>query len=311
MLEVAELTKLYGETVAVRSLSFTVDEGEVFGLLGPNGAGKTTTISVIATLLKPDGGTVRVNGHDVQRDPMAVRRSIGLVPQEIGLYDIFSAWENLEYFGRLYGLWGRTLKQRIEEALEIAGLTEAARKPRVRAFSGGMKRRLNLAAGLLHRPKLLLLDEPTAGVDPQSRAHILDSIRLLSEREHMTVLYTTHYMEEAEQLCRRVAIVDAGEIVSCDEVQQLLGTLSGVVLEVKLAQAAAPLEAALAGQPGVLEVHSPDGNVLRLVAASQEQGLSALVKVAGEHGIAVEGLALSSPSLEQVFLRLTGKALRD
>lgn len=311
MLKLNHLTKRYGETVAVNAISLEVAEGEIFGLLGPNGAGKTTTISVIATLLPPDEGTVTVGGYDVTKHASEVRRLIGYVPQDIALFPDFSARENLDYFGRINGLWGGALRKRIDEVLEIVGLTESIRKPRVGAFSGGMKRRLNLAVGLLHKPKLLLLDEPTVGVDPQSRNHIFENIRRLNKEDGITVLYTTHYMEEAEAMCPRVAIIDKGEIILCDEVANILRTISGIVLRVTLSDAAPLFDEALRCRPGVLEVSVLDGGVYQMVAADQQQGLAALLAVANEHGVTLQGLEISAPSLEQVFLRLTGKELRD
>jgi ABC-2 type transport system ATP-binding protein len=266
---------------------------------------------MIATLLRPDCGEARVSGHDVRRQAARVRRLIGLVPQEIGLYPSLSAWENLEYFGGIHGLWGRALRSRIEEMLEIVGLTRYARKPIAAKFSGGMLRRLNLAAGLIHKPRLLLLDEPTVGVDPQSRNYIFENILRLNREEGVTVLYTTHYMEEAESLCNRVAIMDHGRIVACDSVRSLVRSISGVVFRVELAEPSDPFERELARQPGVLEVNRYRDSHYQVVAADQEQGLAVLVELAGRHQIKLQGLEISSPNLEQVFLRLTGKALRD
>jgi ABC-2 type transport system ATP-binding protein len=306
------LTKRYGETVAVDELSFAVEEGEIFGLLGPNGAGKTTTISIIATLLPPDGGSVTVGGRDVAKEPSEVRRLIGYVPQDVGLYLDFSARENLDYFGRIYGLWGRELRERIDEALEVVGLTDSAKKPRVKAFSGGMKRRLNLACGLLHRPKLLLLDEPTVGVDPQSRNHIFENIQRLNREERMTILYTTHYMEEAELLCKRVAIIDGGKLLVCDDVPKIVGSVSGIDLQVTVDELSPAFEAALACRPGIMEVNRSDGvAAYHVIADGQEHGLSAVLAASTEHKVTLTGLEIATPSLEQVFLRMTGKALRD
>ena len=283
----------------------------MFGLLGPNGAGKTTAISTIATLLEPDSGEVRVGGRDVRRQAPAVRRLLGLVPQEIGLYPTLSAWENLEYFGGIYGLRGRTLRERIGEMLEIVGLERHAKKPNAGEFSGGMQRRLNLAAGLMHKPRLLLLDEPTVGVDPQSRNYIFENVLRLNREEGMTVLYTTHYMEEAEALCDRVAIMDHGRVVACDTVKALVSSLAGTVFRIALAEASDRFERALALRPGVLEVNRYRNNHYQVVAVDQQQGLAALMEVAGEQRMRLASLDVSSPNLEQVFLKLTGKALRD
>ena len=293
------------------SISLQVDEGEIFGLLGPNAAGKTTTISIIATLLRPNWGEVRVFGHDVRRQGPAVRRLLGLVPQDVGLYPMLNAWENLEYFGGIHGLWGRTLKGRIGEMLEFVGLTQYARKPVIAKFSGGMLRRLNLAAGLIHKPRLLLLDEPTVGVDPQSRNYIFENILRLNREEGVTVLYTTHYMEEAESLCNRVAIMDQGRIVACDTVQRLVSSIGGTVFQVALAEPSALFEQELARRSSVMEVSRYRDNRYQVVAVNQEQGLADLVELAAKYQIKLESLDVSSPNLEQVFLRLTGRALRD
>ena len=254
---------------------------------------------------------MRIGGYDVAREAGRVRPLLGLVPQEIGLYPILSARENLEYFAGIQGIAGRERKQRIEEALAIAGLEEYADKPIVAHFSGGMCRRLNLAAGLVHRPRLLLLDEPTVGVDTQSRNLILENIRRLSQDQGMSVLYTTHYMEEAEALCERVAIMDHGRVLACDTVAALVGGHSGTAIEVSLAAPFAGFEAALSAAPGVLGVVAEGATSYTVQAADQERGLAALVGVAGRGGVTFETLRIVPPSLEQVFLSLTGRELRD
>ncbi len=239
-----------------------------------------------------------------------VRRLLGFVPQDVSFYPRFTAWENLEYFGGLYGLAGAGLRRRIAEVLEVVALTENARRPIAGKFSGGMKRRLNLAAGLLHRPSLLLLDEPTVGVDAQSRNHIIDNIRRLNREQNATVLYTTHYMEEAETLCDRVAIMDRGKIIASGSVPSLLGTVRGTVLDVTLANAAPDFGAALRSHPGVLEV-TERGNRYQVTASTQKEGLASLQNSIAAGGAVLETLAVSAPNLEQVFLKLTGKELRD
>jgi len=296
---------------AVDGVSFAVQAGEIFGLLGPNGAGKTTAISIISTLLKADGGSVRIGGHDVATEPGRVRPLLGLVPQETGVYPMLSARENLEYFAGIQGLSGGDLKRRIEEALEIAALQEYADKPRAGYFSGGMRRRLNLATGLVHRPRLLLLDEPTVGVDTQSRNLILENIERLRHEDGMAVLYTTHYMEEAENLCDRVAIMDHGRVLACDDVQRLVTSISGTTIDVTLAEPSPAFEAALSSSAGVTGVTAHDDRRYAVQAADQEHGLAALVGVAGRSGVTFESLRIVSPSLEQVFLSLTGHELRD
>ena len=292
------------------SVSLRVETGEIFGLLGPNGAGKTTTISMIVGVENPDGGRIEVGGRDAAAFPASVRGLVGFVPQEISLYPRFSAWENLEYFGGLYGLSGSTLRRRILEVLDFVALGDYARKPIAGKFSGGMKRRLNLAAGLLHRPQLLLLDEPTVGVDAQSRNHIIDNIRSLKREYGTTILYTTHYMEEAEVLCDRVAIMDAGRVIACDTVSRLVGSVRGTVFDITLADPAPGFAVALQSHAGVIEV-TEQGNRYRLTATTQKEGLASLQKSIVADGAVLEGLAVSAPNLEQVFLKLTGKDLRD
>jgi len=296
---------------AVDGVSLAVQPGEIFGLLGPNGAGKTTIISIISTLLKADSGTVRIAGHDAAKEPGAVRPLIGLVPQETGIYPMLSARENLEYFAGIQGLSGGELRQRIEDALDVGGLQEYADKPHAGYFSGGMMRRLNLATGLVHHPRLLLLDEPTVGVDTQSRHLILSSIERLRKENGMAVLLTTHYMEEAETLCDRVAIVDHGRVLACDEVPRLVTSVSGTRLEVTLAEPSGEFEQALSSSDGVADVTALDDRRYVVQAANQERGLAALVAVAGRNGISFEELRILPPSLEQVYLSLTGHELRD
>ena len=240
-----------------------------------------------------------------------MRPLIGLVPQDTGVYPMLSARENLEYFGGIQGLRGRELKQRIEEALAIAGLQPYADKPYAGYFSGGMRRRLNLATGLVHRPRLLLLDEPTVGVDTQSRNLILENLRRINREDGMAVLYTTHYMEEAENLCDRVAIMDHGRVLACDDVQRLITSASGTTLEVTLAEPCTAFEAALCGSPGITGVLAQDDRNYAVQALDQERGLAALVGVAGRSGVTFETLRIVPPSLEQVFLSLTGRDLRD
>lgn len=310
-LEADGLVKRYRDVTAVDGISFAVDPGEMFGLLGPNGAGKTTAISMIATLLKPDAGRVRVGGYDVTREPARVRPLLGFVPQETGVHAVLTARENLEYFAGIQGVRGRDLKLRIAEALAIAGLEPYADKPLVRFFSGGMRRRLNLAAGLVHRPRLLLLDEPTVGVDPQSRNLILESIRRFSSEEGMTVLYTTHYIEEAEHICDRVAIMDHGRILACDEVERLVASAAGTTIEVTLLDPFPDFARALSSAAGIASVTGDDETSYMVEAADQGQGLAALVGLAGRDGLTFRELRIVPPSLERVFLSLTGHELRD
>ncbi len=228
IIEIDQLVKRYGDRVAVNGVTFSVLEGEIFGLLGPNGAGKSTTISMLATFFLPDGGRALVGGHDVTREPQEVQRLVGFVPQDLALYPTLSAWDNLFFFGEIYGLNAAVLKQRIAEVLALVGLSDRARDA-VKTFSGGMKRRLNIAAGLIHRPRILFLDEPTVGVDPQSRNFIFEHVERLNG-EGMTIVYTSHYMEEVERLCDRVAIMDQGNLLALDTTRGLIGLLGGGVI---------------------------------------------------------------------------------
>lgn len=310
---VSDLRKLYGKgdhtTVALDGISLEIREGERLGLLGPNGAGKTTFVSILATQLTPTAGTASIFGHDVAGDPDAVRRSIGYVPQDIALYPTLSAHENLRFFGALQGLGGGLLRERIDEVLALAGLEDVARK-KVQTFSGGMKRRLNLAVGVMHHPKLLLLDEPTVGVDPQSRNHILQRIRALNEEAGVTIVYTTHYMEEVESLCDRVAIIDRGNIIAHDTVQALSGGTSGAALTVSCDNPDA-LAVGLRVADGVSDVLKAESGQVTFTCPSSSAGLATLVEVARTCGIEITDVDVARASLEQVFLRLTGRALRD
>lgn len=309
VLQVRDLVRTFGEHHAVDGVSFSIDEGQTYGLLGPNGAGKTTTINMIAGLLTPDSGTVSLLGQPLT----GARKSlIGLVPQDIALYPDLSALENLQFFGRLQNLSGARLKSRIAQVLEVVGLADRA-KDRIDTYSGGMKRRANIAVGLLHEPRLLILDEPTVGVDPQSRNSILEAVEELGGAG-MAVLYTTHYMEEAERLCDRIGIIDAGKLMvegTRDELVDQLGEQTTVILRFtgarEAAQSWAQALTALSGvsavraNPGAVQVFARNGPGLIAPAVQAAQGL----------GLDVVGVDVSEPDLEAVFLHLTGKALRD
>jgi ABC-2 type transport system ATP-binding protein len=310
LLECRGLGKDYGALCAVEAFDLDIEEGEIFGLLGPNGAGKTTAISMMCGVVTPSRGSVCVAGHDLARDSFAARRAIGLVPQDLALYDDLSARQNLRFFGGIYGLRAGELAGRIDWALALAGLVDRSTEP-VRRFSGGMKRRLNLAAGLLHRPRLVILDEPTVGVDLQSRNHIFATIRALCAEHGMTVLYTSHYMEEVELLCQRVAILDRGREVARDSVEGLIGRHGGVSLEIEFRGEAGRVASAL-GELGevALEEQGPAGGRLRLLEKVPVKP-GAVVRAVEAAGGEVESLHASKPSLETVFLTLTGHSLRD
>jgi ABC-2 type transport system ATP-binding protein len=311
ILEVRNLVKKFGDFAAVKGVSFDIQEGEIFSLLGPNGAGKTTTISMLSTLYIPTDGDAFIGGHSVTKEPMAVRNIIGVVPQEIALYDDLTARENLSFWGQMYGLSGKTLKARVDEVLEQIGLADRA-KDRVKTFSGGMKRRVNIGVGLLHKPRLLFMDEPTVGIDPQSRRAILDSVKDLN-RQGMTVLYTTHYMEEAAELSSRVGIIDHGELIALGtqaELTQQVGQNETLVLHIGEDEDAEALVKSLRGIPGVLQATAVDHEV-SVIAHQAEEILAPVVGKANERGIKIHSVDIREPNLEAVFLHLTGRALRD
>ncbi|MFZ1505301.1 MAG: ATP-binding cassette domain-containing protein [Anaerolineae bacterium] len=311
ILEVYELVKQYGNFTAVKGISFAVQEGEIFSLLGPNGAGKTTTISVLSTLYAPTRGDAVIAGHSVTRAPMDVRRAIGVVPQELALYDDLTARENLVFWGQMYGLAGKALAARVDEVLAQIGLTGRA-KERVKTYSGGMKRRVNIGVGLLHKPRLLFMDEPTVGIDPQSRRAILDSVKELN-RQGMTILYTTHYMEEAQELSHRVGIMDHGELIALGsqaELTRQVGENETLVLHVGADEDAEALAQSLRPIAGVLQVNVTDHEIA-LTTHQAEEILAPVVTRANERGIKIHSIDMREPNLEAVFLQLTGRGLRD
>jgi ABC-2 type transport system ATP-binding protein len=303
------LVKSFGDLTAVDGVSFTIAPGETFGLLGPNGAGKTTSISMIAGLLTPDAGSVTVAGEEIRTNSTKGRGAIGLVPQALAIYPDLTGEENLLFFGRLYGLRTKVLERRVGEVLGIIGLTDR-KDDQAKEYSGGMQRRLNIGVGLLHDPRLLILDEPTVGVDPQSRNAILESVEQLS-REGMAVLYTTHYMEEAERLCDRVAIIDEGQI-QAEGTRRELVSMVGEKDRVSI-YATGDLDGvaeALLAIPGVTEASSSDHR-LDVLATEASSILPALLGGVTEAGGSITGVEVVEPNLEAVFLHLTGKALRD
>lgn len=311
LLEVDNLVKKFGDFAAVKGVSFAVAEGEIFSLLGPNGAGKTTTISMLSTLFEPTSGDARVGGHSVRREPMAVRQLIGVVPQDLALYEDLTARENLAFWGQMYGLSGEALKKRAAEVLDLIGLSDKANQ-RVKTYSGGMKRRVNIGVGLLHKPSLLFMDEPTVGIDPQSRRAILDSVKELN-RAGMTVLYTTHYMEEAQELSDRVGIIDHGELIALGtqaELTRQVGQMDSLVLSFGEEQDAAGCLDPIRALPGVQHVDLAD-HQLTILAPSAEAILAEVVTCANAGGLKIRSVEIQEPNLEAVFLSLTGRALRD
>jgi ABC-2 type transport system ATP-binding protein len=307
VLEVENLSKRFGNREAVRSISFAVRHGEVFGFLGPNGAGKSTTVGMIAGVLRPSGGAVRILGQEVGKDGRAVLHRLGLVPQTITLYPSLTAEENLSFFGRIYGLSGESLSSRVTALLDLAGL-EQRRCDRVVSFSGGMKRRLNLVCALVHQPALILLDEPTVGVDPQSRERIYDAIEALAAGGY-ALLLTTHYMEEAERLCQRLAIMDEGQIVATGTVEELRA-MAGKEPAVEIQLERAP-GAMLMKKLAACGVVSEDRRGFRIHVAGVEKFLPDILSLVASEGNVVAELGVHRPNLGDAFLHLTGKALRD
>ncbi len=311
ILEVRNLVKKYGDFTAVKGISFEIQEGEIFSLLGPNGAGKTTTISVLSTLYTPSGGEATIGGFSLSRQPMEVRKLIGVVPQDLALYDDLTARENLSFWGQMHNLSGRALNARIDEVLEQIGLKDKARQ-RIRTYSGGMKRRVNIGVGLLHRPRLLFMDEPTVGIDPQSRRAILDSVKELN-RQGMTVLYTTHYMEEAQELSNRVGIIDHGELIALGtqaELTRQVGENETLVLHIDEGEDTEALAKAVRGLEGVLQANVTD-HTITIITPETEELLAPAITRANELNIKIRRVDIQEPNLEAVFLHLTGRGLRD
>lgn len=311
VLEVSHLTKRFRDFEAVKNVSFSVQKGESFGLLGPNGAGKTTTIQMISGLFPPNSGTIDIAGIDMVRQPKQGQALLGIVPQEIALYQTMSARENLSFWGRMYGLRGNHLQKRINEVLEIIGLTDRARE-KVETFSGGMKRRVNIGAAILHNPELLIMDEPTVGIDPQSRSHILETVKQLNA-EGMTVIYTSHYMEEVEYLCEKIGIMDQGEFITSgtiSELRETIGDRSRIVMNFSGAIELENLKTILT--PLIPENDlSMNHDELAIFHKEPQKVLSELIQSVTGAGFEITSVEVVEPNLESVFLHLTGRSLRD
>lgn len=311
ILEAQALAKNYGDFQAVKGVSFDIQEGEIFSLLGPNGAGKTTTISMLSTLYIPTSGDAIIAGYSITKRPMGVRNVIGVVPQDLALYEDLSAKENLVFWGQMYGLNGKALSARVDEVLEQIGLTDKA-KNKVKTYSGGMKRRVNIGVGLLHKPKLLFMDEPTVGIDPQSRRAILDTVKVLNQ-QGMTVLYTTHYMEEAAELSNRVGIIDHGELIALGTQKELtkqVGETETLILHVGKNEDPSVLIATLKNLPNVIDASVIDHEI-SVITPSAKDILADAIGAANERGVKIHSIDIREPNLEAVFLHLTGRALRD
>ncbi len=330
MVETRDLTKTFGtpqkgEVQAVKGINLQIQKGEIFSLLGPNGAGKTTTISMISGLARPTRGDAFIGGFSITHQPLQAKCLLGVVPQEIALYPSLNARQNLEFFGRMYGLGGKELSRRIDAMLDFVELADR-QSDKIETYSGGMKRRINIAAGMLHDPQVVYMDEPTVGIDPQSRRRILDTVKQLRDERGITVLYTTHLMEEAQELSDRVGIIDHGEIIALgspgDLIQQV-GELDRLICKVgetvvsndTLEQIKTSVEGvtnALYDPPG--EVGENKANVSGMLIVSATRGRKALpfvLHLVEEAGIEVQSVEVREPDLEAVFLHLTGRALRD
>lgn len=312
-LEASHLKKSYGSVLAVNDLSFQVGEGEVYGLIGPNGAGKTTTMMMIIGLLQPDAGTISLNGQVFDPRDRRMRAKLGIVPQDVSLYPELSAERNLKFFGRLYGLRGRRLQERVDTILELTGLRENA-DHKLANFSGGMKRRLNFGVALLHQPKFVVLDEPTVGIDPQSRSHLLEGVRDLG-RQGVGVVYATHYMEEIEAVCQRVAIIDRGRLLRQGSLDELLGR-RGMNVCIKVQRVPSELLETLRAMADVAV--DPDGGLSLYIEeghprsqTTQTEQLRRVLDLLDNSGIPLSAIETHEASLEQLFLQLTGRSLRD
>jgi ABC-2 type transport system ATP-binding protein len=308
-LEIKNVTKRFNDKLVIDNVSLEVDEGEIFGLLGPNGAGKSTLINLIVGLLKIDKGDILVQGLNIEKEDIKAKEKIGLVPQEIALFEGLTARENLEYWGGLYGLKGSLLKDRINEALEIAALQEHLKKP-VKNYSGGMKRRLNIAAAMMHHPEILIMDEPTVGVDPQSRNHIFEVVRKMNKEYNSTIVYTSHYMEEVEALCHRIMILDSGKEVASGTNEELKRmVISDKIIKVKAQGNIGDLMFNIKKLSGVSAVELKDDELK--IVSNEKMSLNELLLEVSKNNTTIKNIVVEEPTLEEVFLTLTGKKLRD
>jgi len=306
-LQIRNLTKKFNGLVAVDNISFDINNGEIFGLLGPNGAGKTTMLSMLSTMLKPTSGSATVNGIDIEKDEDGVRRSIGIVFQDQSLDEELTAWENMDFHGRLYRIPTETRKQRIAELLKLVGLDER-KDDIVKTFSGGMRRRLEIARGLLHHPSVLFLDEPTLGLDPQTRNHLWEYIATLAREKGITIILTTHYMDEADRLCNRIAIIDHGRIIALDTPGNLKDRIGGDVVTIKSPDPDAVV--AELAEPWITRVEKHDDEV-NISLQNAEQHISTIVTLLNTRSVPIDSIAIHKPTLEDVFLSFTGKTIRE
>lgn len=309
IVSIKNMVKRYGDFLALDNVNMAIKEGEIFGLLGPNGAGKTTTINIMSGLTSRDAGEVEIFGKDILRHDMEIKRNIGVVPQDLSIYDDLTAVENVMFFGRLYGLSGIDLKKKAEKALKFTGLTDR-QKELTKKFSGGMKRRLNIACSIVHEPKLIIMDEPTVGIDPQSRRHILDAVRELNS-SGSTILYTSHYMEEVEALCSYICIMDKGRVIARgtnDELKTLVSSETNIAITVS--SISYTMADNIKNLSEVRECTVKE-NTLNILSTSDGSGLSGIINIISESGSTILNINMEKPDLESVFLALTGRTLRD
>jgi ABC-2 type transport system ATP-binding protein len=309
IIEVKNVTKRFNDKLVLDNVSYEVNRGEIFGFIGPNGAGKSTLINIMTSLLAPDSGTIKICGYDILKEPIKAKECIGYVPQDIALMEELNAYDNLEFFGALYGLKGKELKERIKEALEVTGLQEK-KKEKVKKFSGGMKRRLNIAAAIMHHPKVLIMDEPTVGVDPQSRNHIFTFTKNICKEWGTTVIYTSHYMEEVEELCKRVFIIDLGKEVAYgteEEIKTSVFPNNKVIIKAK--DITAEVLVSIKKTEGVIKVKEQEDTISLTIDSNFK--LHNVLSIIEQYGINVKKISYEDARLEDVFLALTGKTLRD
>ena len=310
IIQLKNVTKRYDDKLAVDNISLDIEEGELFGLLGPNGAGKSTLISMICGLTKLDKGDIIINGSSIKTNPIAAKQNIGLVPQEIALYENISAIDNLKFWGKMYSLKGNLLKERIEEVLEATGLKDR-RKEKVSKFSGGMKRRLNIACAVMHYPKIVIMDEPTVGIDPQSRNNILEFTKELNKKHGSTLIYTSHYMEEVEALCSKVCILDEGKVIAKgdqDHIKRMI--MNEERVEITISEYKPEIDLILKKLNSVREVVYKDSK-LTVIMQDTQRSIQQIIEVLIKAEIGIKDISIKKPTLETVFLSLTGKALRD
>ncbi|OKP79944.1 antibiotic ABC transporter ATP-binding protein [Paenibacillus helianthi] len=309
MLELTNLTKKYNDVTVVNNISLHVKRGEIFGLLGPNGAGKSTTVSMISTVLAPTSGSITIDNKSLREKPIDIKKIMGIVPQDLALYQALSAKENLEFFGSLYGLSGKRLRTRTNEVLEIIELQDKKNQD-LAEFSGGMKRRVNIGIALMNDPKLLILDEPTVGIDPQSRNHILETVKKLNQDRGMTVIYTSHYMEEVEYLCKNVAIIDHGSLIAQGTKEELKQSLAACdTLTVSFSEASEGALEQLDRIPGISKVCIA-GNQISMLVSTSDKNVIEIVDDIKKLGLKLTSFKYEEVNLESIFLQITGKALR-